>query len=92
MPDHVKIFNKVGLAYGFLLDNAYIVDFENKIEFFLSAVVYSNSNGVLNDDSYDYDTLTMPFLADVGRAIYEYELKRDREFDPDLSHLNKIDS
>ena len=92
MPDHVKIFNKVGLAYGFLLDNAYIVDFENKIEFFLSAVVYSNSNGVLNDDSYDYDTLTIPFLADVGRAIYEYELQRDREFDPDLSHLNKIDS
>ena len=39
-----------------------------------------------------YDTLTMPFLADVGRAIYEYELQRDREFDPDLSHLNKIDS
>ena len=92
MPDHVKIFNKVGLAYGFLLDNAYIVDFENKIEFFLSAVVYSNSNGVLNDDSYDYDTLTIPFLADIGRAVYEYELERDREFDPDLSYLNKIGS
>ena len=91
MPDHVKIFNKVGLAYGFILDNAYIVDLENKIEFFLSAVVYSNSNGVLNDDSYDYDTLTIPFLADIGRSIYEYELQRDREFDPDLSYLNKID-
>ena len=92
MPDHVKIFNKVGLAYGFLLDNAYIVDLENKIEFFLSAVVYSNSNGVLNDDSYDYDTLTIPFLADIGRAIYEYELERNREFDPDLSHLDRIES
>ena len=92
MPEHVRIFNKVGLAYGFLLDNAYIVDLENKVEFFLSAVVYSNSNGVLNDDSYDYDTLTIPFLAEIGRAIYEYELERDREFDPDLSHLDRIES
>ena len=92
MPDHVRIFNKVGLAYGFLLDNAYIVDLENKIEFFLSAVVYGNSNGVLNDDSYDYENLTIPFLADIGKAIYEYELERNREFEPDFSHLDKIDS
>ena len=66
--------------------------FENKIEFFLSAVVYGNSNGVLNDDSYDYENLTIPFLADIGKAIYEYELERNREFEPDLSHLNKIES
>ena len=26
MPDHIRIFNKVGFAYGTLTDNAYIVD------------------------------------------------------------------
>ena len=31
IPDHIKIFNKVGLAYGFLLDNAYLIDTENNV-------------------------------------------------------------
>ena len=30
---NVRIFNKVGDAYGFLLDNAYFVDFQNKVLF-----------------------------------------------------------
>ncbi|RPH07219.1 MAG: hypothetical protein CBC06_000290 [bacterium TMED46] len=92
IPNQVSIFNKSGLAYGFLLDNAYIVDIENKIEFFLSAVVYGNSNGILNDDSYDYDSLTIPFLADLGKAVYEYELERNKEFAPDFTYLSKLES
>ena len=92
IPDQVSIFNKSGLAYGFLLDNAYIVDIDNKIEFFLSAVVYGNSNGILNDDLYDYDSLTIPFLADLGKAVYEYELERNKEFAPDFTYLSKLES
>ena len=50
IPDNVRIFNKVGMAYGFVLDNAYVIDFENKVEFLLSAVVYVNHNETLNDN------------------------------------------
>lgn len=85
MPKNIRIFNKVGDAYGFLLDNAYIVDFDKKIEFMLSAVIYCNSDEVFNDDKYDYDTIGFPFMAHLGKVIYDYELKRQRTFKPNLS-------
>ena len=42
LPRHIRLFNKCGDAYGFLLDNAYIADFEKGIEFMLTAVIYCN--------------------------------------------------
>jgi hypothetical protein len=74
-PDgHIRIFNKVGDAYGFLIDGAYIVDYKNKVEFFLSAAILCNSDGIFNDDNYDYDAIGFPFFKNLGRAIYQYEL------------------
>ncbi len=87
IPDHVRIYNKVGQAYGYLLDDAYVVDFENGVEFLLTAVLQVNDDGVYNDDKYEYDTVGFPFLRDLGRAVYEHELKRPRSRRPDLSHL-----
>jgi len=84
-PKGIRIFNKVGDAYGFLIDNAYIVDFDRGVEFMLSAVIYCNEDGVFNDDHYDYDTVGFPFLGNLGRVIYEYELQRKRPHRPDLS-------
>jgi hypothetical protein len=83
-PD-IRIFNKVGDAYGFLRDAAYIADFKNNIEFMLSVVIYCNSDGIFNDDKYDYDSLGFPFMKHLGRVIYDYELKRKRTRQPDLS-------
>ena len=48
----IRIFNKAGDAYGFLIDGAYIVDLENNVEFLLSAVIHCNSDEVYNDDKY----------------------------------------
>ena len=90
IPDHIKIFNKVGLAYGFVLDNAYIIDQKHGVEFFLTAVVYGNSNGVLNDNIYDYDTLTIPFLSALGDAIYKYEKMREKKYAPDLTFFEQL--
>jgi hypothetical protein len=85
MPKHIRIFNKVGWAYGFLTDVAYIVDFEKNIEFMLSATIYCNADGILNDDKYDFDTVGLPFLEKLGQAVFNYETKRDRKYIPDLS-------
>jgi len=68
-----------------LIDAAYLVDFEKNIEFMLSAVIYCNSDGVLNDDKYDYDSVGLPFMKNLGRLIYDHELKRPRTRQPDLS-------
>lgn len=84
LPDHIRIFNKVGNAYGYLIDNAYIVDFENKVEFFLSAVIQVNENQIYNDDTYEYKTLGYPFFAKLGQAVYDYERQRKRVNLPNL--------
>lgn len=85
MPPDVRVFNKVGWAYGFLTDVSYVVDFKNKVEFMLTSTVYVNSDGILNDNRYEYTEMGWPFLYDLGQTVYQYELKRDRQHKPDLS-------
>ena len=78
MPEHIKIYNKVGYAYGTLTDNAYIKDTKNNIDFMLTATILVNSDEVFNDDAYEYDEVGIPFLAQLGRELYQLELKRKR--------------
>lgn len=85
IPSHIRIFNKIGMAYGFLTDNAYIIDLKNNVEFLLTAVIYVNQNQIFNDNVYEYDEIGLPFMGELGRAIYEYEISRERERQPDLS-------
>ncbi|MEZ4778724.1 MAG: serine hydrolase [Flavobacteriaceae bacterium] len=77
IPDDFKIYNKVGYAYGTLTETAYIVDENKGIEFLLSATILVNNNEIFNDNTYEYETLGIPFLAQLGREIYlqEYEKK-----------------
>ncbi len=81
----IRVFNKVGDAYGFLTDVAYIVDFEHHIEFAVSASIYVNADEIFNDDKYEYETIGLPFMKNIGKIIYDYELKRKRKYKPDLS-------
>jgi len=90
IPDSIRVFNKVGDAYGFLTDAAYIVDFDRGIEFLLAATVYANANRTFNDNEYEYDEVGFPFLRELGQAIYEIELQRDRPNPPDLSALRDL--
>lgn len=87
IPKNIRIFNKVGLAYGQLTDLAYVVDFEKNIEFMVSATIDCNEDGILNDDKYGYDNIGYPFMKNLGRALYQHELTRKRNFKPDLSSL-----
>ena len=76
MPKNVKIYNKVGYAYGTLTDCAYIVDDKNDVEFILVATLLVNEDKIFNDDNYEYEEVGIPFLAQLGREIYQEELKR----------------
>jgi hypothetical protein len=87
IPENIRIFNKIGLAYGFAIDNAYIVDLEKNIEFLLSAVIHTNKNEIYNDGKYEYEKIAFPFLKNLGRLIYDYELNRSRAHQPDLSRF-----
>jgi len=70
----LRIYNKIGRAYGFTIDNSYVFDVETGRSFFLTAVIYTNANGVLNDDRYEYEfaDCTLADLAEVlGRALWQ---------------------
>jgi hypothetical protein len=84
IPEYIRVFNKTGWSYGFLTDIAYIADFKHNVEFMLTGNIYVNSDGVLNDDKYEYEELGYPFFKEVGNIIYDYELKRKRAHRPDL--------
>jgi len=87
IPAQFRIFNKTGNAYGHLLDGSYFVDFENGIEFFVTAVIYTNANETLNDDTYEYEEIAFPFFADLGEYLYQLELKREKEKEPLFSEI-----
>jgi hypothetical protein len=79
IPENIKIYNKVGDAYGFLTDVAYITDLKNGVEFMLSATIYCNEDGIFNDDKYEYDEIGFPFMKHLGEVIYNYELSRKKQ-------------
>lgn len=79
---HIRIFNKPGDAYGFMIDGAYFVDYENKVEFLLSAIIHCNSDGIYNDDQYEYKTIGLPFMKNLGHIIYDYERTKVRKASP----------
>ena len=87
IPSYIRVFNKVGWAYGFKIDASYVVDFKNEIEYMLSSVIYVNSDGILNDDKYEYETIGIPFMNQLGQTIYQHELERERRFKPNLKHF-----
>jgi hypothetical protein len=70
-PDGLHLVGKVGDAYGFATDVEYITADGSNVECLLSANVYVNADGIFNDDRYEYDTLGYPFLATLGRAVWQ---------------------
>lgn len=79
IPEHIIIQNKVGIAYGYLTDCAYIRDTKEEIEYFLTATILVNENQVYNDGIYEYEEIGIPFLAELGRLAHNYMIKRKDE-------------
>jgi hypothetical protein len=70
MPlERILYTGKAGKAYGFHLDNAYIEDLESGRAMAVTVVGYANANGVLNDNVYEYDTVTRPLLLGLGELL-----------------------
>ena len=77
--------NKAGKALGFHLDNALIGVANGKLKFkrdhtasnlrravYVTVGLYVNKDGVLNDDRYEYKSLSVPLFDAIGYAIGRY--------------------
>ncbi len=64
----VTIRDKVGRAYGFSTTNSEVTDHRTGRSFFLTATIYINPNGILNDGVYGYGRADQ-FFADLGEVV-----------------------
>ncbi len=83
----LHIYNIVGMSHGYLADVAYFADSLHQSEFMLSAVLYVNQDGIINDGAYEYDSIGLPFLAQLGQLIQQYEAQRPRRIRPSLTEF-----
>jgi hypothetical protein len=72
----VFVFSKAGRAYGFSIDNAYVLDPKGRRSFFLSAVMFTDS-GTVGDDKYPYNEVAVPFFAHLGEAVTRHAFEMD---------------
>ena len=72
-PDGVRVLGKTGMAYGYCSELAMVEDGDAGARFLLGAVIHANADGIFNDDQYEYDTVALPFLAALGRAVLAVE-------------------
>jgi len=88
----IRIYNVVGMSHGYLADVAYLSNPSKRFEFLLSAVLYVNQDGIINDGAYEYMSIGLPFLAHLGEAIQLYEATQTtlRDVKPSVPLLPEI--
>ena len=67
----IRVYNKIGQAYGTSTDSAFIKNYKEDVEFFLTATIYTNENKIINDNIYEYGETAIPFLSKLSKAIYK---------------------
>jgi hypothetical protein len=61
--------SKCGQAYGFSSDLALITHRSSGNSAILAATLYTNANGIINDDIYEYETVARPFFKTLAAAV-----------------------
>ena len=67
----IRVYNKIGQAYGTSTDSAYIKNYKEDVEFFLTATIYTNKNEIINDNIYEYGDTAIPFLSRLSKTLYK---------------------
>ena len=70
----LKIYNKVGMAGGFISDLSYIVDETHDVRYFLSATLLAKKDDVINNGKNNYYDFGIPFFRKIGSLFYNYEI------------------
>lgn len=65
----LRVYAKIGQAYGFAIENSYVENVATGRGFFLAAVIYVNADGCIGDDRYEYEKVADPFFAALGETI-----------------------
>jgi hypothetical protein len=86
----IKIFNNSGKDAGFMVDNAYIIDAKNGVDFFLTVVIKCNRADIFGEEYYEYEKIGLPFMKNIGKFMHEYTLREKENAVKFDDFLNKI--
>lgn len=70
-PSELLVASKNARSYGWIGDSAWIEDQRSGCAYALSAVLYVDRDGVLNDGVYAYDEIGIPALRELAAAVLE---------------------
>ena len=72
----LKVFNSSGKGLGFIIDNSYVIDTRNGIDFFITVMVKCNRDDVFGDDQALYSQVGIPLMRRIAETIHANEIKR----------------
>lgn len=72
-----RTFGKLGLSYGFASESVYVPTDGIGNGLLLSYSVYVNSNDIVNDGEYDYESVARPFAKDLFTKMLEWHLNEN---------------
>lgn len=73
----IRIFNNSGKGEGFMIDNAYVIDTKNGVDFFLTVVIKCNGAGIPEDCGYEKTGLS--YIKSVSRIVHQHAInERDK--------------
>lgn len=73
--EQIVYANKIGRAYGFSVENAWVQDKRSGKAFLATVAIYTNADGTLNDDRYEYEQVADPFFEELGDLLGEALLR-----------------
>lgn len=68
----LRIYNKVGIAGGFISDVSFFHDKRSGIKFYLSGAMLAKKDGIMDNGKYDYYDIGIPVFRKIGSMIYAY--------------------
>lgn len=66
--DDLRYTSQVGRGFGFSTEVASVENVDGR-GFIVVATIYANADGVVNDNRYEYGTISDPFFADLGEVL-----------------------
>lgn len=68
----LRIYNKVGIASGFISDVSFFHNRSTGLKFYLSAAMMPKKDGIPDNGKYDYYSIGIPVFRKIGAMIYTY--------------------
>jgi hypothetical protein len=70
----LRIYNKVGIAGGFISDVSFFHDQQTGLKFYLSGAIMAKKDGIPENGRYDYYDIGIPVFRKIGEILFQYLL------------------